>query len=277
MENQTVTKCLEEARATLGTSLAWRRLNALFDAGSFTELDAFSKNSEHGCEVITGYGSVAGAPVVAFSQNIEADGGAMGRAQAAKIARVYELAEKSGFPVVGIYDSNGAHLTEGLDALDAYSRLTQSVGRLSGVVPQISLVLGTCAGSGALMAASADVVIISKEAKMYLTAPSIIGGEKEGAGSALSVCQSGTAQVLAEDESEAIESARTLLSMLPSNNLADVPLYEGVEANPGEMLCTHLVDADSAFALSKEFAPAIRTGLARIMGMPVGLFATAAE
>ena len=276
MEYKTVSQSIEEARAGHDGSAAYRRLAALFDQGSFTELDMFSKNAEQGCEVVTGYGSIAGAPAYAFSQNIEAAGGAMGRSQAAKIRRVYELAEKTGLPVVGIYDSNGAHLTEGLDALHAYGELMQTASRLSGVVPQVSLVLGACAGSAALMAAAADVVIISENAQMYLTAPSIIGGEKAGTGSAKAVCQSGTAQVLAANEEEAIESARTLLSMLPSNNLSAVPAAEAVDAGQGECVCCNLVDAGSVYKLSAEFAPLVHTALARIMGVTVGVVSTAA-
>lgn len=279
MEYKTVSQSLEEARAGHDGSAAYRRLAALFDQGSFTELDMFSKNAEQGCEVLTGYGSIAGAPAYAFSQNIEAAGGAMGRSQAAKIRRVYELAEKTGLPVVGIYDSNGAHLIEGLDALHAYGELMQTASRLSGVVPQVSLVLGACAGSAALMAAAADVVIISEDAQMYLTAPSIIGGEKAGVGSAKAVCQSGTAQVLAANEEEAIESARTLLSMLPSNNLSPVPAAEAVDAAgacEGGCVCRSLVDAGSVYKLSAEFAPLVHTALARIMGVTVGIVSTAA-
>ena len=276
MEYKSVSQSLEEARAKLGGSAAYRRLRALFDQGSFTELDVFSKNGKEDCEVITGYGSVAGAPAYAFSQNIEANGGAMGRAQAAKIRRVYELAEKTGLPVVGIYDSNGAHLTEGLDALSAYGELMQTAGRLSGVVPQISLVLGACAGSAALMAAAADVVIVSEDAQMYLTAPSILGGEKAGVGSAKAVCESGSAQVLAQNEDEAIESARTLLSMLPSNNLSPVPAAEAVDAQEGECLCCSLVDAGSVYSISSEFGTRIHTSMARIMGLTVGMISTAA-
>lgn len=276
MEYKTVSQSLEEARSGLDGSAAWRRLDALFDSGSFTELDVFSKNGENGCEVITGYGSVAGAPAYAFSQNIEASGGAMGRAQAAKIRRVYELAEKTGLPVIGIYDSNGAHLTEGLDALDAYGELMRIASRLSGVVPQVSLVLGACAGSAALMAAAADVVIVSEDAQMYLTSPSILGGEKEGIGSAKAVCQSGTAQVLAATEGEAMESARTLVSMLPSNNLSAAPALEAVDAQPGECVCCSLVDAGSVYPMSEEFGSLVHTALARIMGITVGIVSTAA-
>ncbi len=274
MEYKSVSQSLEEARASLGGSAAYQRLSALFDEGTFTELDVFAKNGEEDCEVITGYGSVAGAPAYAFSQNIEANGGAMGRAQAAKIRRVYELAEKTGLPVVGIYDSNGAHLAEGLDALGAYGELMRIAGRLSGVVPQVSLVLGACVGSAALMAAAADVVIIREGAQMYLTAPSILGGEKAGVGSAQAVCASGTAQVLAQSESEAIESARTLLSMLPSNNLSAVPAAEAADAQAGECPICTLADAGSIYPIASEFGKDIHTALTRLMGITVGMVST---
>lgn len=277
MEYTTVSQSLEEARAELGHSAAYRRLETLFDQGSFTELDVFAKNGGEDCEVITGYGSVAGAPAYAFSQNIEANGGAMGRAQALKIQKIYHLAEKTGLPVIGIYDSNGAHLSEGLDALSAYGELMQTANRLSGVVPQVSLVLGACAGSAALMAAAADVVIISEGAQMYLTAPSIIGGEKAGAGSAKAVCESGTAQVYAADEAQAMESARMLLSMLPSNNLSPVPAAEAAEPEEGSCVCCSVVDAGSVYKLSPDFGSAVHTALARVMGVTVGVVSTSPE
>lgn len=121
------------------------RLSKLFDADSFVELDAFVKAGENEAGVVAGYGLVEGSVVYAFSQDVSSDSGAVSAAHAKKVKKVYELAAKTGCPVVCIYDSKGAKLSEGNEMLAAYSDMLASSGKISGVVPQIAVVLGTCA------------------------------------------------------------------------------------------------------------------------------------
>ena len=147
-------RLMEARQAMTKSSPALTRMTALFDEGTFAELDIFAKADGNECGVITGWGYIDGNPAYAFAQDVSADGGAVGRIHAAKIAKVYDLAMKTGAPVVGIYDSKGAKLREGGDALDAYGLMMERASSLSGVVPQISLVLGVCAGSAAMTAAN---------------------------------------------------------------------------------------------------------------------------
>ena len=143
------------------------RLSKLFDADSFVELDAFVKAGENEAGVVAGYGLVEGSVVYAFSQDVSSDSGAVSAAHAKKVKKVYELAAKTGCPVVCIYDSKGAKLSEGNEMLAAYSDMLASSGKISGVVPQIAVVLGTCAGVSAMLAAAADVLVISRDAQLF--------------------------------------------------------------------------------------------------------------
>ena len=153
-------KTREEAKASKG----YQRITALFDEGTFNEVDGLAKSGDGLAEVVAGYGLVADCPVYAFAQNSDVSGGAMSKAQAAKIKKVYDLAVKTGAPVVGIYDSIGGRLSEGADLLAAYGEILKSSAALSGVVPQISLVLGPCIGTSAMIAANADVIVMSEKA-----------------------------------------------------------------------------------------------------------------
>ena len=157
--------------SNLKDSKARKRLAKLFDNGTFTEIDRFLKNNQTECEVVTAYGEVNGMLVYAYAQSIEINNGAMGKSQAAKIAHVYELATKTGAPVVAVFDSNGAHVDEGLNALEAYGSLIKAAGNISGVVPQVAVVAGPCVGSAAVLASLSDVVVLTKDAELYITAP----------------------------------------------------------------------------------------------------------
>lgn len=272
-------KMLEEKAAALNTE-AVKQLNELFDDGSFTELDKFLKNGDAGCDVITAYGNVDGVLTFAFAQSKGANG-AMGKALAAKIKKVYAMAEKVGAPVVGIYNSDGAHIDEGIDAMEAYGELMAYTASLSGVVPQISVVVGDCIGSAAVLAAMSDVVIMVEGAEMYVTAGSILKDEKVG-GTALAA-ENGTAAYIAKDDADAYLKVAELISYLPQNNLA-TPLYaEYVPANgtvngtePYEVI-NAVADADSFCELYAEHAKCAVVGFARINGAGVGLVATNTE
>ncbi len=204
MENQL--KKLNNAVSALQGSQARTRLLRLFDEGSFVEIDRFARDADMPSQAVVGYGTVEGCPVYAFSQDKQVYRGAIGKAQAAKICKAYQLASQNGAPLVGVFDSDGAKLNEGIDAMDAIAEILFASNNLSGVVPQIAVVAGACVGSSAIIAANSDFVVMSKDADYYLNP-----GDQNAA-----------ASIMAEDADAAIDMARRLVSLLPSNNL-DVP------------------------------------------------------
>ncbi len=270
-------------------SPAMKRLQALFDEGSFTEIDSLAKSCDGPAEVVAGFGAVEGYPVYAFAQNSAVAGGAMSKAQAAKIRKIYDLAVKTGSPVVGVYDSAGARLKEADEMLAAYGEILCSSNNLSGVVPQISVVAGPCIGTAALLASSADVVIMSEDAQLEL--------ETDGAaGSAQEAAAAGVAHLVAPDAEAAVAQARKLISLLPSNNLAAAPLCEysdaaGFEAAlencaasmdqggkaDGRALILAVADDGSFVELQKEYGATFTCGLATIGGTVCGVVVSNGE
>lgn len=264
------------------------RISKLFDADTFVELDAFAGLGEETSGVITGYGYIGDNLVYGFSQDITASGGAVSTVVANKIKKVYELATKTGCPVVAIYDSNGAKINEANEMLKAYREILALSNNVSGVVPQIAVVLGTCAGTSAVMASSADFVVMSKEASLFLTAPFVTnanGGRKE-AGTAKFVAEAGIASIVKENEDEVLLEVRKLVSMFPSNNLAAAPLFETVENANGQNLIANafanvenmnaldvisaVADDDSVVEIYSEFGKGMVTALATVSGATVG-------
>lgn len=281
----------EKARAIAAKdSAARQRIGLLLDEGSFVEMDGFAVVDGEPAGVVCGFGSVMGSPVAVFSQDASANGGAVGAVHAAKIQKVYDTALKTGIPVVGIYDSHGARVKEGVASLQACGELLLCSNNLSGVVPQISLVLGTCAGVSALLAASADFVIMSEAAEFFLSNPA---DEKEvkGAGSAMNAAKAGVAHIVRETDEESIAAARQLLSMLPINNLAQPPVNEFEEltggadvlrAATGETraadIAAAICDAGSAVELLENFGSVCAyTALATMGGFPCGVVVTRGE
>lgn len=286
MSMESKMKKLAEMRELVDKPAAAKeRLSMLFDDGTFNELDAFTVSENAG--VITGFGYIEGNPVYAFSQDVTVDGGAVGRVHAAKVNKVYQLALKTGCPVIGIYDSNGARLSEGYDAMAAYGEMLAKSNNLSGVVPQIALVLGTCAGISAMLASSADFCVMSKKAQLFLTAPFVAEAKGEGvqgAGTAENAAKAGVASIVAEDDNDAIEQARKLISLLPTNNLSAVPVWEYAEPEAAlsaescaKTAAIGVADADSVVELSKEYAENVFTALATVGGSTVGLVAVSGE
>lgn len=270
---------LENELALIKETAARTRLQSLFDSGVFAELDRFAKNGDNPCEVITAYGTIGGTPVYAFSQDSSVASGAMGRVQAAKIKRVYELAAKTGTIVVGIYDSKGAHLDEGMEALSAYGELILASSNISGVIPQISLVLGTCVGSAAILADLADVVVMSKTAELCVSSAFAVGDKDKQVGSSEIAAKNGTASIVAETEQEAIQKAIAVISMLPANNLSTAFAADYIPAQAADGGCADdfistIADAGSFVELNKEFGSLAKVGLARIEGNSVGIVAT---
>lgn len=250
------------------------RLTALFDEGSYKEIGSCVMEKTAPAGVVCAYGYVNGNPVYAFAQDQSVEKGAVGAAQADKIAKVYNLAAKTGAPVVGIFDSNGAFMDGTVESLNAYSRLMTKTAAVSGVVPQIAVVAGPCAGSAAMMACAADFVVMSEEGELFLT-PSF----EKGAGSAKAAAANGIAAMTAADDKAAIEKARELINLLPVNNMASVPCmeYEAPTAAAGKDLksiVNSIADGDSVVELYADFAGAAYTALATVAGSTVAIAAT---
>lgn len=268
---------------------AKKRLDALFDAGSFVELDAFG-----GAGVVTGYGMVNQASVYAYAQEPAAEGGALTVANARKIRRVYELAAKTGAPLVAVLDSKGAAVGEGAEMLTAYSDLLLGANNLSGVVPQIAWVAGTCAGAFAMLAAGCDAVVMAKDGEFFLNPPFTTSqtDDKKDAGTADFVAKAGLVSLVAEDDAQAADQVKKLLGYLPQNNLSLPPMYEGkpaadagaaqkvMESCPGgdaKALVNALADGDSALELYAPYGENSFTMLALMGGVPVGLAGACGE
>lgn len=263
------TKFADYKNNAAASTKAKERLTDLFDDGVYTEINSAVKAED--AAVVTAYGYVDGSSVYAFSQDKSVNNGAVTKAVAAKICKVYELASRNGVPVVGIFDSNGAVVTDGADAIASYSEILAYTNNLSGVVPQIAVIAGTCVGSAALIAASSDFVVATEDSAIYLAA----GEGKNGADAA----KLGGVSVLAKDDAEAVKSARDILSLLPANNLAVAPEFEftaPAKAADGKAadVAEALADEGSVIELSKEFGKASYTALATLGGSVVGIAAT---
>lgn len=248
---------------------ARKRLVSLFDDGVFTEIDAFAKSSNGDVEVVAGFGTVNGAPVYAFSQDVSVNGGAVSVAQCAKIKKIYDLASKTGCPVVGIYDSNGMDLKEGFEGLSAYGEIVKASTSVSGVVPQISIVAGAAVGTTALIADMADVVVAVKDADFYVTAPSEVTAE--------ACAQEGTVDILADDFDSAVKAVRDIITLVPSNNLSTPPVYDFTDpaaaADTGACAADIIkaaADEDSVIELKEKYAENCITALATVAGSTVG-------
>jgi acetyl-CoA carboxylase carboxyltransferase component len=276
---------LQQARASSVGTKAYERLEKLFDEGTFVEIDGLAKSGSGYAEAAAGFGTVEGCPAYAFVQNCDIAGGAMSRAQAAKIRKVFDLAVKTGAPVVGVYDSIGARLQEGADMLEAYGEMLLNSSNLSGVVPQISVVLGPCLGTSALIASSADLVVMAKGAQF--------GVETDGTAADVdAAAKTGLAHLVTEDEDSALQAARNLLTMLPSNNLSVAPVSEvqgegaadalrsaaeRIESGDGDVsrsIIRAAMDENSFIELQPDYGAGFAVGLARLSGSTVGVLAS---
>ena len=224
-----------------GKLTARERLKHLLDADSFVELDAFaelqSKDLEHkkraGDGVVTGYGAISKKPVYVYAQDFSFMGGSMGEMHNHKIVHVMELALKTGCPCIGLLDSGGARIQEGISALDTGGRIFQFNTLMSGIVPQISVILGPCAGIAVYSPALTDFIfMVNNTSYMFITGPDVIKtvtGESidfEGLGGAKSHNEkSGVAHFMADNEKECFDMVKALLSYLPQNNLENPPYY----------------------------------------------------
>ena len=254
---------------TVKATEAHARLVSLFDEGTFSELDAFAKSADGEIEVVAGYGTVNGVPAYAFSQDVSVDGGAISIAQCAKIKKVYKLAEKTGCPVIGIYDSNGMKLKEGFEALNAYGEILKLSTSVSGVVLQISVIAGACLGTSALMANMADIVIAVKDADFYVSAPNDITAEQS--------YKEGTVDILADDVDGAINYAKELVCVLPSNNLETAESFDfeekfsyAAEGLSAKEIISAVADENSVIEMKAGYAENAVTAFAQVAGSTVG-------
>jgi len=233
-----------EKQHAQGKMTARERLAKLFDDNSFVELDQFvkhrcvnfgqEKKELPGEGVVTGYGTIDGRLVYAFAQDFTVEGGSLGEMHAAKIVKVQRLAMKMGAPIVGINDSGGARIQEAVDALAGYGKIFFENTNASGVIPQISVIMGPCAGGAVYSPALTDFIYMVKNtSQMFITGPAVIKsvtGEEvtaEDLGGAMAHNSvSGVAHFAAEDEDDCIAQIRYLLGFLPSNNMEDAPLVD---------------------------------------------------
>ncbi len=293
-----------------GKLTARERIDLLLDPGSFTELDKFvthratdfgmASKKIPGDGVVTGYGTVEGRKVFVFAQDFTVFGGSLSGAYAQKICKIMDLATRVGAPVVGLNDSGGARIQEGVESLAGYADIFLRNTLASGVVPQISLILGPCAGGAVYSPAITDFIVMAKDTSyMFITGPDVIKTvtheevTKEDLGGALTHNQkSGVAHFAAENEQAAIVLTRELLSYLPSNNHEDPPsapteddpfrasepLKTLIPANPNKPydvkeLIREVVDDKHFFEVHEHFAKNIVVGFARMNGRSVGIVA----
>jgi len=294
-----------EKQHAKGVLTARERIELLLDRGSFRELEPFvmqqsdlQADSPLGDGVVVGYGLVDGRTVYVYAQDFTVQGGALGEMHSRKICRVMDLAVKTGNPIVGMIDSGGARIQEGVKSLGGYAEIFRRNAQYSGVVPQISLILGPCAGGAAYSPAVTDLIImVQKQSFMFLTGPQVIKsvtGEDvdfESLGGAdVHLSISGLAHLIAAKEQDAIALCRSALSYLPSNNVDNPPLIVNdddpnrrdeklnqlVPQDPREAYSMHtaiesIVDKGSFFELQSGFAQNAIIGFARLDGMAVGI------
>ena len=299
-----------EARRAKGLMTARDRLAALFQADTFQEFglhahhdtDHFTIESKAmgGDGVVTGIGYVDGRPIAAFSQDFTVAGGSLGRTHADKICTVMDYAERTGIPVVGFNDSGGARIQEGVESLSGYGQVFYRNVRLSGVVPQIAVIAGPCAGGAAYSPALMDFVIMLRHsASMFICGPDVI---KAATGHSATMAEIGSAEshatasgnihFVAEDDADAVNILKRLLTYLPANNMADPPhqLSDDVGVGFDEALnglvpedpkaafdvkavIERLTDVGSFLEVQADFARNLVVGFARIEGCVVGIVA----
>lgn len=290
-----------------GKLTARERIELLVDKGTFIELNPFI---EHRCKdfgldnqkgpgdgVVTGYGKVNGRPIYLFSQDFTVFGGALGEMHANKIANVMDLAAKNGAPFIGLNDSGGARIQEGVVSLDGYGKIFYRNAIYSGVIPQISVIMGPCAGGAVYSPAITDFVfMVDETSQMFITGPKVIEtvtGEKispeDLGGAKVHNSISGNAHFHGSTEEEVLAGVRQLLSYLPQNNeekapvntyendwdyrpdLTDIVPFDAVRPYDVRKVIEQVVDEDSFIEVQKDFAKNIVIGYARVKGEVIGL------
>ena len=295
-----------------GKKTARERVDELLDQGSFVELDEFVRHRTHafgmeakrpyGDAVVTGTGTIHGRQVAVYSQDFTIFGGSLGEVAGEKIIKVMELALKTGVPIIGMLDSGGARIQEGVVALGKYGEIFRLNTAASGVIPQISIIMGPAAGGAVYGPALTDfVIMVEGTSQMFVTGPDVIRtvtGEDVGMeelGGALTHSQrTGVSHYMASDEDDAIDYARSLVSFLPDNNLTEPPVYENeieleitdadraldtlIPDSPNQPYDVHqvieaIVDNNDFLEVQPLFAPNIVVGFARVEGRSIGVIA----
>ncbi|MDD3080314.1 MAG: acyl-CoA carboxylase subunit beta [Paludibacter sp.] len=292
-----------------GKLTARERLNILFDEGTFFELEAFvapsqtpmsSRQANFGDGVIVGRGLVQGRSVFAYAQDFTVLGGSLGYAHGMKIAKVQEMALKLGAPIVGLIDSGGARIQEGIKSLSAYAGIFRNNVMSSGIIPQISAILGPAAGGAVYSPALTDFVFMTnKTSYMFVTGPDIVKEvlnesiDMEGlGGGSIHASKSGVAHFVSDDEEHTILLIRKLLSYIPSNNYETLPVANRISyystrqefldkiipddpnrAYDMKDIINILVDKDTFFEVHEKFAQNILVGFARLNGKTIGIVA----
>ena len=276
------TKTLAEMEQNVPDSDARKRLSAFFDEGSFRELDKFMSADGGAGSVVAGFGTVNSETVYAYAQDVSVKGGAVDKSAANKIKKIYELAAKAGAPIAAFFDSKGGDINEGMAVLSAYGDIMKASAAVSGVVPQIAVICGVCAGAAAMIAAMSDVIIMTEKAELFMTAPfNTPDGKLEGAGSAANAAKAGVCTILAKDDAEAVAKAKKLAAVLPANNitLAGNDEYSANEAAvsaslKGAELVAALADGNSVVEFGAQFGTAAYTAIGSLNWATVAFVAT---
>jgi propionyl-CoA carboxylase beta chain len=299
-----------EKQHAAGKLTARERIDLLLDGGSFNELDKMVKhrctdfgmenNKISGDGVVSGYGKIDGRLVFVFAQDFTVFGGTLSKANSEKIVKVMDMAMKMGAPVVGLNDSGGARIQEGVQSLAGYADIFHRNVKASGVIPQISAILGPCAGGAVYSPALTDFIIMTKEnSYMFVTGPDVIRTvthetvTKEELGGAMTHnSKSGIAHLIGENDENTMMMIRELISFLPSNNMEDPPVKAAtddinreddklqtlVPADPNKPydmmeIISSVVDDHNFFEIMPLYAKNMITGFARLAGRPVGIVA----
>jgi propionyl-CoA carboxylase beta chain len=306
-----------ETQHAKGKLTARERIELLLDPGTFIELDELAKhrstnfgqekNRPYGDGVVTGYGTVDGRPVCVFSQDVTVFGGSLGEVYGEKIVKVMDLAIKTGRPIIGINEGGGARIQEGVVSLGLYGEIFNRNVKASGVIPQISLIMGANAGGHVYSPALTDfVVMVDKTSQMFITGPDVVKtvtGEEvtfeELGGARTHNTKSGVAHYLGSDDEDAISYVKALLSFLPGNNLSEPPVFDPAEPEGGffdeatesdreldtlipdspnqpydmHEVITRVVDEGEFLEVHQLFAPNILVGFGRVNGQSVGIVA----
>jgi len=293
-----------------GKLTARERIDLLVDPGSFVETDRMARHRTHGFgidrnrplsdAVVTGWGTIDGRKVFVFSQDFMVFGGSLGEVMSEKVCKIMDLAASTGAPVIGLNDSGGARIQEGVVSLASYGYIFDRNVRSSGVIPQISVIMGPCAGGAVYSPAMTDFIFMVKDTShMFITGPDVIKtvtGEEvtfEDLGGAMAhASKSGIAHFVAEDEQHCLQMVRYLMSFLPQNNMEDPPTFatsdppdrqaqELVDLMPDEPnkaydmhdVIEHVFDDGDFFEVFPHYAQNILTGFARLNGHAVGIVA----
>lgn len=299
-----------EKQHKAGKLTARERIDHLLDSGSFVEIDkmvkhrctdfGMEKNKISGDGVISGYGKIDGRLVFVYSQDFTVFGGTLSRANADKMVKVMEMAVKMGAPVIGLNDSGGARIQEGVQSLSGYSDIFHLNVKASGVIPQISAILGPCAGGAVYSPALTDFIFMTRESSyMFVTGPEVIKTVtheevtmEELGGAMTHNSKSGVAHLIGKDDENTMMMIRELISFLPSNNMDDPPekpfsddidredekLQTLVPADPNKPydmmeIIETVIDDNNFYEIMPNYAKSIITGFARLAGKPVGIVA----